>query len=158
RDGRVLYVAVVAAESPDDGGLGYLVGVDSRMLAPVSRVRLKDPASGGDALIHNDSSATPMVGPDGDVYFGVLESSFALNDDRGWLLHFDAGLTQVKTPGAFGWDLTPSVVPASAVPEYHGSSAYLVLTKYNHYAGLGTGDGVNRLAILDPNDTQSTPP
>src|SRR5205085_936457 len=40
RDGRVLYVAVIAAPNPSYGGPGYLVGLDSRTLAPVSRARL----------------------------------------------------------------------------------------------------------------------
>ena len=44
------------------------------------------------------------------------------------------------------------------VPQYTGSSGYLLLTKYNNYAGAGTGDGKNRMAILDPNDlTQADP-
>ncbi len=38
------------------------------------------------------------------------------------------------------------------VPQYTGTSSYLLLTKYNNYAGAGTGDGGNRMAILDPND------
>ena len=31
-----------------------------------------------------------------------------------------------------------------------GASAYLILTKYNNYAGIGSGDGVNKVAVLDP--------
>jgi len=31
------------------------------------------------------------------------------------------------------------------------------MTKYNNYAGIGTGDGVNKIAILDPNDTEPDP-
>ena len=42
------------------------------------------------------------------------------------------------------------MVRASAVPSYTGASSYLILTKYNNYAGSGTGDGVNKVAILDP--------
>jgi hypothetical protein len=97
-----------------------------------------------------------MVGPDGDVYFGVLESGFGSNHLRGWMLHFDGALSQVKTPGAFGWDDTASVVPSSAVPSYTGTSQYLVLTKYNNYAGAG-GDGLNKVAILDPHNTMIDP-
>jgi hypothetical protein len=85
---------------------------------------------------------------------GVLENPFA--SSKGWLLQFNAALTQTRTPGAFGWDDTASLVPASMVPSYHGTSTYLLMTKYNNYAGLG-GDGVNRIAILDPNDTMTDP-
>src|SRR5262249_40218874 len=108
-----------------------------------------DPSSNALALIPEDSTASPTVGPDGDVYFGVLEDPFPANNDRGWLLHFSGDLSQIKTPGAFGWDDTASVVPASMVP-YGGSSTYLLMTKYNNYAGVNTGNGVNKLAVLDP--------
>jgi hypothetical protein len=43
------------------------------------------------------------------------------------------------------------VVPASLVPGYTGTSSYLILTKYNNYAGAGSGTGVNQVAVLDPN-------
>jgi hypothetical protein len=109
-----------------------------------------DPQTGQPAQIANISTASPTVGPDGDVYYGVLESTIGMHNDRGWLLHFDATLTQSKTPGSFGWDDTASIVPVSAVPGYSGSSPYLVLTKYNNYGGIGTGNGLNRMAILDP--------
>jgi hypothetical protein len=31
------------------------------------------------------------------------------------------------------------------------------MTKYNNYAGIGTGDGINKVAILDPNATEPDP-
>ena len=73
------------------------------------------------------------------------------------MLHFSGDLSQVKTPGAFGWDNTASIVPASIVPSYTGSSSYLIFTKYNNYAGYDDGDGTNRVAVLDPNDTMVEP-
>ncbi|MGZ4966812.1 MAG: hypothetical protein ACXV97_06525, partial [Chthoniobacterales bacterium] len=152
-DQKTLYFAVTGT-----GGISYLVSVDSRTLAPIAKVQLKDVAKpGNDASLSIDSSATPTIGPDGDVYFGILENPLFIHNDRGWLLHYDASLTQRKTPGSFGWDDTVSIVPASAVPSYHGSSDYLLLSKYNNYAGLGSGNGVNKLAILDPHDTQADP-
>jgi hypothetical protein len=151
-DQQTLYVAVRSSY-----GYGYLVALDSRTLTPISRVRLKDVHTPtNDAFLPDDGSASPPVGPDGDVYFGVLENPYYSNHLRGWLLHFDKTLSQLKTPGAFGWDDTPSIVPASLVPSYQGSSSYLVLTKYNNYV-QGGGDGVNRMAVLDPNDTMTDP-
>jgi hypothetical protein len=136
---------------------GYLVALNSTTLAPINNVQLLDP-QGGTASVIADSSASPMVGPDGDVYFGVLENGWPYaHNDRGWMLHFNSALTQSKIPGSFGWDNTAAVVTSSLVPSYHGTSSYLILTKYNNYAGLGTGDGANRVAVLDPNASMSDP-
>jgi hypothetical protein len=150
-DGSMLYVAV------DNGSYGYLLALNSTTLALVGRVLLTDPSSGMDAWLYSGSSATPTVGPDGDVYFGVLENPFPNHNDRGWLLHFNSDLSQTKIPGSFGWDDTPSIVPASLVPSYTGKSSYLLMTKYNNYVGIGTGNGENRIAILDPNATEKDP-
>jgi len=150
-DGSLLYVAV------DNGTYGYLLALNSTTLALVGRVRLTDPSSGLDAQLYDGSSATPTVGPDGDVYFGVLENPFPNHNDRGWLLHFNSNLSQTKIPGSFGWDDSASVVPASLVPSYTGKSSYLLTTKYNNYAGVGSGDGHNRIAVLDPNATENDP-
>lgn len=147
QDGRTLYVGVDSF----DFGFGYLLALKTATLQPIRAVRLTDPWSGLDSTITDESSATPTVGSDGDVYFGVLETPFPSHNDRGWLLHFNSDLTQEKIPGSFGWDDTASVVDASLVPLYHGTSSYLLMTKYNNYAGIGTGDGVNKIAILDPN-------
>ena len=153
-DGTTVYVAV----NSGNFGAGYLVALDSKTLNTKAQVRLKDPKTGNDASLPDDGSATPTVGSDGDVYFGVLENPFGSRIDRGWLLHFSGDLATLKTPGSFGWDNTASIVPASAVPPYQGSSKYLVLTKYNNYLDFGPpGDGLNRMAVLDPNDTQVDP-
>jgi len=150
-DGSLLYVAV------DNDSYGYLVALNSTTLAPVNSVLLTDPASGLDAWLCDCSSATPTVGPDGDVYFGVLENPFPDHNDRGWLLHYSADLSKTKIPGSFGWDDTASIVPASLIPSYTGTSSYLVMTKYNNYAGVGTGNGENKVAVLDPNATENDP-
>jgi hypothetical protein len=137
---------------------GILVGLDAATLTPRFHVPLKDPVSGQPALISTSSSASPTVGPDGDVYYGVLENPFPDHDDRGWLLHYNGSLTRTKTPGSFGWDNTVSVVPARAVPRYHGTSPYLLVSKYNNYLGIGPhGDGRNRVAVLDPRASQNDP-
>ena len=151
-DHFTLYFAV----SHGNSSSGYLVSVDSRTLAPIAHVALLDPKSGTNATLPDDGSASPMVGPDGDVYYGVFEQACCTNHDRGWMLHFDKTLAHSKTPGAFGWDDTASVVTAKLVPSYHGTSSYLLLTKYNNYKDTG-GNGLNRVAILDPNATETDP-
>lgn len=145
-DQKTVYIAI------SNGANGYLVGLNSRTLKPRYKAFLTDPVSTGHgppSAILDVSSASPTVGPDGDVYYGVLEASFSGHNDRGWLLHFDRTLAQRKVTGSFGWDDTVSIVPASAVPAYTGASSYLLMTKYNNYYGIG-GDGKNRIAILDP--------
>lgn len=137
-DGSTIYVGVT-------GNGNYLAAINSTTLAPVNHVALNG------SLI-DQSTASPTVGPDGDVYFGVLYGYHF----RGTLEHFHADLSQALAPGSFGWDITPSIVPASMVPSYHGTSSYLLMTKYNDYAGVG-GSGINKLAILDPNDIQFDP-
>src|SRR6185369_322370 len=72
------------------------------------------------------------------------------------LLRFSGDLQITKTPGAFGWDYTPGIVPASMVPSYTGTSSYLLFCKYNDYISQDVS-GVNRVAILDPNATQVDP-
>jgi hypothetical protein len=151
-DGLVVYVAV-----HDSSEQGYLLGLNSVTLAPLYKVRLKDPRSGQNAWVADYSTASPTVGPDGEVYYGVLESPFPSNNDRGWMLHFNSTLTTTLIPGAFGWDDTATTFPSSAVPQYTGSSPYLLMTKYNNYAGIGSGDGLNKVAVLDPHASQVDP-
>ena len=120
--------------------------------------RLEGPVSGRPALISASSTASPTVGPDGDVYCGVLENALPSHDNRGWLLHFNATLTRTKIPGSFGWDNTVSVLPARALPGYHGTSRYLLVSKYNNYFHVGPhGNGHNEMAVLDPGSSQKDP-
>jgi hypothetical protein len=146
-DHLTVYFPVASGNS----AAGYLVALNSSNLSPLARVLLMDPRSGVPARVSWNSTASPVIGLDGDVYFGVLESTFGTNNARGWMLHFNGALSQTKTPAAFGWDSNASIVPRAAVPGYGGTSAYLILTKYNNYAGIGSGDGLNRVALLDPN-------
>jgi hypothetical protein len=155
-DGSVLYIAVNNTNGAQTGQ-GYLLALNSTTLETLGKVLLKDPASttGANAFLPDDGTASPTVGPDGDVYFGVLENPEV--SSKGWLLHFSGDLSQtLSPPGAFGWDDTASIVDSTLVPSYHGTSTYLLMTKYNNYAGLG-GDGVNKIAILDPHDTEVDP-
>jgi uncharacterized protein (TIGR03382 family) len=143
-DGKKVYAVM---RNTDTLPAGYLVSMDTTTLAPNATVRLKDAQNPlNDAWISDDGTASPTIGPDGKVYIGVLERPFA--SSRGWMLQFNGDLTPSGAAGAFGWDDTATVIPASSVKSYTGTSSYLLMTKYNDY-----GPGNNRLAIVDPNDT-----
>ena len=150
-DETTLYVVA----KNNSSGHGYLLALNSTTLAMTHRVFLRDPRNTNGAAISDDSTASPTVAPDDDVYIGILSNPG--NGSRGFLLRFSGDLSIEKTPGAFGWDYTPAIVPATMVPSYQGTSSYLIFSKYNNYAGSGDGDGVNKIALLDPNDTQIDP-
>lgn len=152
RDGKRVYTVVATGNF----GRGKLVSIRTSDMHPLARTNLIDPLSGNFASVDFDGTASPLIGPDGDVFVGVLENPFPNNNYRGWLLHFSGDLTEQKTPGAFGWDNTASIVPSSIVPFYTGTSSYLLFTKYNDYA-IGGGAGDNRIALIDPNDVRPDP-
>lgn len=147
-DGTTLYVV---SKWDKDAYNGYLLALDATTLAPKFKASLLDPRNGNPAGILDDSTATPMVGPDGDVYIGTFANPY--DGSRGFLQHFSDNLA-LKNVGAFGWDYTPAIVPANMVPSYHGSSSYLLFCKYNNY-NLNDGNGINTVAILDPNSLQT---
>jgi hypothetical protein len=153
-DQRTVYVAVNTTQVAGVVQTGMLLALDSTTLATQARVALTDPSSGALARVSDDGTSSPSVAPDGRVFFGVLESVARAHNQRGWLLQFDPLLAASRVPGSFGWDITPSIIPAAMVPSYTGASAFLVAVKYNNYAGVGTGDGLNRVAVLDPAATQ----
>src|SRR5262249_13806219 len=62
-DGTTLYFAAGTGYQ----GRGYLLALDSTTLALKARVALKDPNTGNDAILSGDGTASPTVGPDGDV-------------------------------------------------------------------------------------------
>jgi hypothetical protein len=153
-DGSTVYVGITTATGTGIG-TGYLVALNTNGLTIAGRTNLfdvKTPANR--AFLSESGTASPTIGPNGDVYFGVLENP--LTSSKGWMLHFNSDLSQSKTAGAFGWDNTASIIPKAMVPSYTGTSDHLILTKYNNYAGAG-GDGVNKMAVLDPNATQIDP-
>ena len=148
-DSATLYVVVNSAPVSGTVQRGILVALNAQTLAVRNRVALLDPNGGAAARISDSSTASATVGPDGRVFIGVLENTFGAHNGRGWLLQFDAALNSAGAPGGFGWDDTASVVPAAMLLQYSGSSSYLLAVKYNNYDGAGTGDGLNRMAIID---------
>jgi hypothetical protein len=166
-DAKFVYIPFFRAFNDNSG---FLVKLDARTLAVKGTVALNSPhinPSTGTPYpgrVHFDSSGCPMVGPDGDVFMGVFGSGGFAGDYReshGWMLHFDSNLNLKGAIGAFGWDDTATIVPSSLVPQYSGTSSYLLLTKYNNYAWSDFwttpvdpgADGQNMVALLDPNDS-----
>lgn len=144
-DESIVYMGIRAQ---NNSGIGYMVAFNATTLAPIASKRLYVPGTTTPAYILDDSTSTPMVGPDGDVYYGA----WYYNGYRGFLYHWNSDLSVEKIPGHFGWDITPSIVDADLVPSYTGTSDYLVLTKSNKYIEASLG-GMNEVAVLDPNDT-----
>jgi hypothetical protein len=104
-----------------------------------------DPATNatGGARILDDSSATPVIASDGSVIYGAYTR---YNYAQGHLLHFAANGDYLGGY-LFGWDCTPGIYG-------HGGS-YSIVTKDNHYGGLGSY--CNDDSICPPDRTGTNP-
>jgi uncharacterized protein (TIGR03437 family) len=87
-----------------------------------------DPATNqpGDGQVLDLASSTPVVAPDGSVLLGTWSR---YNYSQGHLMHFDAAGHYLGAFG-FGWDTTPAT--------YVHDGTWSVVTKNNHYSGLGS--------------------
>ena len=85
-----------------------------------------DPADNlpGSGIILDNSSASPVVAPDGSILYGAYNT---YNDEQGHLMHFDSQGAFLGAYG-FGWDTTPAIYP-------HDGS-YSIIEKENHYGGV----------------------
>jgi hypothetical protein len=156
-DGSTLYIAVNTSANSGAVQSGDLLALDSVTLATRAKVPRLDPNGGTRATVSDDITASPTIGPDGDVFFDVLDTRFGTHNARGWLLHFDATLAQSRVPGGFGWDDTALIVPASTVVPYTGALSYRLAVKHKNYDRIGSGQGENRVAVIDPNASQVDP-
>ncbi len=108
--------------TPDDGDA---TNGDCRLGAPLG----VDPWTGKAPAIaaDDDSSATPVVLPDGNILYGGLTY---YNGERGHLVKLSP-TGKFLTSFDFGWDVTPAV--------YSHDGTYSIITKDNHY-GIGYAD------------------
>lgn len=87
-----------------------------------------DPADNqrGSGVINDNSSASPIVAPDGTIYFGTWGR---YNHSQGHTTRFSAS-GEFLSAYPFGWDVTP------ALWEHDGT--FSLITKENRYVGVGS--------------------
>jgi outer membrane protein assembly factor BamB len=95
--------------------------------APGARTGV-DPAENrpGSGMIVEDSTASPVVAPDGSIFYGT---STRYNYAQGHLMKFSAA-GQFLASYPFGWDDTPAI--------YRHDGTWSVITKDNRYNGVGS--------------------
>lgn len=87
-----------------------------------------DPADNqrGSGVVTDNSSASPVVAPDGTIYLGTW---VRYNHSQGHMTRFSAS-GQFLSAYPFGWDVTP------ALWEHDGT--FSLITKENRYVGIGS--------------------
>lgn len=137
-DGSLIYV--IAGDS--------LAALDAATLATVQSAALRDPQTGSSLTMPDGNVVAPVVAPDGDVFISIGRTS-----GDAALLHFSGDLSIEKLAAIVASGSMPAIVPAAIVPEYGGSSPYLVLAEYGGAPALSAG-GSYRVALLDPSSSQ----
>ncbi|MDQ1636857.1 MAG: hypothetical protein QOF62_196 [Pyrinomonadaceae bacterium] len=93
--------------------------------------------------ILDDASSSPVVAPDGSVLYG---SYTRYNYAQGHMLHYSSTGAFLNS-FIFGWDVTPAI--------YSHGATYSVVTKDNHYGGVGSY--CNDDTVCPPDRTASNP-
>jgi hypothetical protein len=119
-----------------DDGCGVTIPSDGTPLQNIYDCRQYapkgvDPNTGmaPDALVDDDSSASPVALPDGGVLYG---SFTGYNGYRGHLIKLDS-TGHFAASFDFGWDDTPAIVLGDS------DSDYRIVSKDNHYGESSTG-------------------
>ncbi|MDP9360335.1 MAG: hypothetical protein M3P29_02665 [Acidobacteriota bacterium] len=92
----------------------------------------------GSGSVTDNSTASPVVLPDGSVVYGAFT---IYNDRNGHLMHFDADSAYLGTY-PFGWDTTPAV--------WQHDGTYSLVTKENFYGDALRPDPGDFVTQLDP--------
>lgn len=80
----------------------------------------------GDGRVLDDSSSSPVVAPDGSIFYGAYTR---YNYAQGHLMHFAADGSYINAY-RFGWDITPAL--------YGHGGTYSIVTKDNQYGEVGS--------------------
>jgi hypothetical protein len=97
----------------------------------------------GPGRVLDDGSSSPTVAPDGSVVFGTYTR---YNWAQGHLMKFSS-TGQFQGAYEFGWDITPGI--------YSHDGTYSIVTKDNHYGGVGSYCDVESIC---PSDRTATHP
>jgi outer membrane protein assembly factor BamB len=93
--------------------------------------------------ILDDSSSSPVVAPDGSIFYG---SYTRYNYAQGHMLHYSSTGAFLGS-FIFGWDVTPAI--------YSHGGTYSLVTKDNHYGEVGSY--CNDDAVCPPDRNASNP-
>jgi hypothetical protein len=99
----------------------------------------------GGGRVLDDSSSTPVIAPDGSIFYGSYTS---YNYLQGQLMHFDSNGNFLNNYG-FGWDSTPAI--------WAHSGTYSVIIKDNHYGDTGSYCDVEAFCPSDRSTNSFSP-
>ena len=88
----------------------------------------------GDGEVNDSSSSSPVVGPDGAIFYGAFSR---YNYDQGHMMKFNANGKFAKAYG-FGWDQTPVIFQRDDDSKKCGGACYSLVIKENRYGGIGS--------------------
>lgn len=131
-----LYVVIRTGGFPNDRLLGLNPDLSLRCSGSLDQV------PGKQALVFDDSSSVPVVGPDGRVYYGGWNTNGV---SRGYLYEFSP-VCAFQGYYPFGWDDTPAIYQ----PDPADPTTYYLVEKDNHYEN-DEHVGPYYITALDPN-------
>ncbi|MGZ6142324.1 MAG: hypothetical protein ACXWLM_03245, partial [Myxococcales bacterium] len=106
----------------------------------------------GSGRVLDDSTAAPLVAPDGSIYYGAYTR---YNYAQGELLRWSSDGSYLPEPTyggfQFGWDTTPAILP-------NPDGTFSVVTKENHYGDVGSYCNDNTLCPPDRTATHPSYP
>lgn len=107
----------------------------------------------GSGRVLDDSTAAPLIAPDGSVYYGAYTR---YNYAQGHLMRWSSTGQYLPEPSfggfQFGWDTTPAIYPYT---DASGAATFAVITKENHYGDVGSYCNDN---VLCPPDRNASDP
>ena len=121
------------------------------------RALLIDPNTGTPARVSDDGTASPVVGPDGRVFYGVLERRSPRTTRAAGCCSSMRCSRRASTPGSFGWDDRRRRDPGVDGAVVRRRVDLPARAEVQQLPRRRHGRRANRLAVLDPSATQADP-